>query len=207
MEICLQGRCGLSRFVESQKSLYSCIDWGMSTHIRGAYTFATVVLLLVNTTFCLESISECFVSSFFSFRTLALCASLRKLQCRSRLTFSVFSSWSWHSHSCSVWLADWVICQSLVLACLGLHEYSWDDGGPLEPGCCQGVAVTTDGTYCWQMTLWEREQESERGLQVSSDIYSISQSSSSKYWLVGTTKNTEILSCPHTEKTTMTGQW
>lgn len=69
MEICLQGRCGLSRFVESQKSLYSCIDWGMSTHIRDAYTFATVVLLLVNTTFCLESISECFVSSFFSFRT------------------------------------------------------------------------------------------------------------------------------------------
>lgn len=41
----------------------------MSTHIRDAYTFATVVLLLVNTTFCLESISECFVSSFFSFRT------------------------------------------------------------------------------------------------------------------------------------------
>lgn len=203
MEICLQGRCGLSRFVESQKSLYSCIDWGMSTHIRDAYTFATVVLLLVNTTFCLESISECFVSSFFSFRTFGFVCFFTQTAVQEQTYFLClfFLVLAFSFMFCLTgWLSD------LSESGAGLSGSAWIFlGWWRSPGA--GVLSGGRCDNCWQMTLWEREQESEKGLQVSSDIYSISQSSSSKYWLVGTTKNTEILSCPHTEKTTMTGQW
>lgn len=154
MEICLQGRCGLSRFVESQKSLYSCIDWGMSTHIRDAYTFATVVLLLVKTTFCLESISECFVSSFFFFQNFWLCV-LLYANCSAGadlLSLSFLLGLGILIHVLFDWLIEWFVrvwCW-LVWVCMnipGMMEVPWSRGA-VRGSLWQLMGLTADRWLC-----------------------------------------------------------
>lgn len=98
--------------------------------------------------------------------------------CRPRRTRTCCSV----ARSRPLWGVDWVVCWSRRRLVSCLHEYSWREAGPSEPGCCKEVAVTTDGTYCWQMTLWARGGGMERGREgppVSFDMYSISQFSPS----------------------------